>query len=222
MFNICLPWFICYLGLKVLRGLGIVNTVPVERTELVYVLHTRSSRPWVFREVVHCKSDIALDTRRVKVGKYHSAKSKLHAGKTLFTIQSILFSRLWKSWAAQKRIFERQDVRREWVGASDLTVRASYGKVWMGSAASLAFLFRRCPFRICLSEDAFLEDLANLFLHASLVDTFVPCIYVAHPNYFVKTIFHHLEPYTTLLVWSGHYGRHDLSEISTLFTRVHK
>ena len=220
MFNICLPCVICYLGLKVLRGLGIVNTVPVERTELVHVLHTRSSRPWVFREVVHCKSDIALDTRRVKVGKYHSAKSKLHAGKTLFTIQSILFSRLWKSWAAQKRIFERQDVRREWVEASDLTVRASYGKVWMGSAASL----EDALFVHASLEDAFLEDLSYLFLYASLVDTFVPCIYICCASRTASfIIWNH-----TLHFWCGQVTMVvmicplQLSEISTLFTRVHK
>ena len=41
--------------------------------------HMRSSCPCAFREVEHCKSDIALDdTWRVKVGGYHSAKIKLH------------------------------------------------------------------------------------------------------------------------------------------------
>ena len=38
----------------------------------------------VFNEVKHCKNDIALDARRVKVGEYNSANIKLYAEKMLF------------------------------------------------------------------------------------------------------------------------------------------
>ena len=65
---------------------------------------------------------------------------------------------------------------------------------------------------ICLSGKCLFRRSSLPLLYASLVDTFVhvPCIYVAPFNYILKVIFHYLEPYTTLFVWLGHYGCHDL------------
>ena len=44
--------------------------------EGVYSTHAVLMAVCVFREVEHCKNDIALDTRRVKVGEYNSANIK--------------------------------------------------------------------------------------------------------------------------------------------------
>ena len=117
---------------------------------------------------------------------------------------------------------------RKWVGcshssaeASDVTVRASYGEVWMGSTVSLedassvntslGCLFSRCLCARCLCRLPH-TSLSGLFFYLSTLDLLL----LAPPNCFLKLTSDNFEQlrntiticYTLLTIETAHYAHH--------------